>query len=396
MDNNNSSIEENEVPDFSIWKNVSINIMRKGSRDFLSESLNGRMIFKSDTGRLRDWRGLGELCGLSSQFISNLHSHPDPTDRILTVWSETKKNESTIENLFNYLEDMDRFGVVEDIIPLIENDIVNFNNNKDNSINMNKEDWEILTHEDMERQRMGLGPQIYHAFVLFVDEDIDFASRLMDTMENEYNLKLCAKNRNLLVGTLELDAQMELIATRCKRMIVILSSAFCESNMAKFLHNFAQYVGIEQKQKKIIPCSYKPGEVYPLQYRCFVTLNFHFHSSNFWQRLYNAIEDRPISNALKQSLLSLNDEASNAPKLHQQKTASRSLHNSSVKINTDITEIELPEPPDHSISDIITESSIETSLKDSTTKKKHKLNWLTKLKFKRTNKKNKNVAVITN
>jgi hypothetical protein len=43
---------------------------------------------------------------------------------------------------------------------------------------------------DVYRLEQGLEPQHYDAFLLFADEDQDFAMQIMDRMETEYGLKV--------------------------------------------------------------------------------------------------------------------------------------------------------------------------------------------------------------
>lgn len=38
---------------------------------------------------------------------------------MLTLWDEKDKNESTIDKFITFLEELDRFDVIEDISPLI-------------------------------------------------------------------------------------------------------------------------------------------------------------------------------------------------------------------------------------------------------------------------------------
>lgn len=51
-------------------------------------------------------------------------------------------------------------------------------------------DENIITKDDIIRAQEGLSPQLYDAFVLFADEDVDFATELIEKMEN-YGFKVC-------------------------------------------------------------------------------------------------------------------------------------------------------------------------------------------------------------
>lgn len=43
---------------------------------------------------------------------------------------------------------------------------------------------------DVHRLEQGLGPQHYDAFLLFAEEDQDFAMQILDRMETDYGLKV--------------------------------------------------------------------------------------------------------------------------------------------------------------------------------------------------------------
>lgn len=47
-----------------------------------------------------------------------------------------------------------------------------------------------MTVDDVVRLEKGLDPQQYDAYLLFADEDINFASEIVDTMEKQYQMKV--------------------------------------------------------------------------------------------------------------------------------------------------------------------------------------------------------------
>lgn len=64
-------------------------------------------------------------------------------------------------------------------------------------------------------------------------------------MENDYNLKLCAKERDLIAGhPFEHKAIIELISERCNRLVVIISASYLQSPVNKFVVDYAQAIGI--------------------------------------------------------------------------------------------------------------------------------------------------------
>lgn len=48
----------------------------------------------------------------------------------------------------------------------------------------NEQEEKILTEDDVKLAQRGLPPQQYHAFVLYADEDIEFATELIERMES--------------------------------------------------------------------------------------------------------------------------------------------------------------------------------------------------------------------
>lgn len=71
----------------------------------------------------RDWRGLAELIGLTSESITFLQSRSDPTSEILKMWSSNSSSSSTstiiksksIAELKTFLCVIDRFDIVDDV-----------------------------------------------------------------------------------------------------------------------------------------------------------------------------------------------------------------------------------------------------------------------------------------
>lgn len=90
--------------------------------------------------------------------------------------------------------------------------------------------------------------------MLFAEEDIAFATELIDTIEKQYGAKLCVKDRDMVGGIVESDAIMKLITERCNRLIVIISDAFFHSPWNKFFFTYAQKLGIGMLKLKILFC----------------------------------------------------------------------------------------------------------------------------------------------
>ncbi|CAH1985728.1 unnamed protein product [Acanthoscelides obtectus] len=284
--------EETEPEDIN--KTILVNTFSKETRRLISDLLNPKKLIPTDEGFLRDWHGLAELCEIPGEHIPSLERDTDPCNKILDIWLEKKGNESTIEALISFLERIDRFDIIDDITPLVERDI-DYYKKFPNGYKVPPpliDDKDVLTYDDVLRKKSGLPPQIYDAFVLFAEDDIDFAGLLVETLERQYNLKLVLKNRDLVVGVMEHDSVIQLISDRCRRMIVILSPAFLESSANSFLCSFAQQQGIKQGERKIIPCKYKDCEL-PRELGVYFLLDYSRSNrlGDFFYKLYLSVVD---------------------------------------------------------------------------------------------------------
>lgn len=48
----------------------------------------------------------------------------------------------------------------------------------------------LLTHDDIAQAKQGLPPQRYDAYLLFDNDDINFATQILEKLETEYGLKV--------------------------------------------------------------------------------------------------------------------------------------------------------------------------------------------------------------
>lgn len=147
----------------------------------------------------------------------------------------------------------------------------------------------------------GLPLCTYDAFVIFHDNDVEFASELIDRCE-KMGYQLCVKDRDLLGGlSFESEAILNLISKRCVHLIIIVSKAFLKSPMQIFITNYGQALGIEQGNRKVIPCLIEECELPQMLRFCF-RLDFHRNNKlfNFWDKLDKSLkETREIKGSKK-------------------------------------------------------------------------------------------------
>lgn len=275
---------------------IPIKALRLGTRNLISSLLNPPKIIPNDNGLPRDWRGLAHLIGLKAEKIPVIACDSDPSARVISIWQKQENSLGTIKQLQDFLGELDRFDIVDDIADMIVKDILYFINEPEKIKSVlpisDDADKHILTIDDVNRIHQGLDTQTYDAFVVFADEDIDFATELIEIMEKQYGLKLCVKERDLVAGLhFEHKAIIELISERCNRLIVIISPAYLKSSANKFVVNYAQALGIEQGKRKIIPCLYEPCEL-PQELRHTFMLKYQKSGKlyNFWDRLQDSIK----------------------------------------------------------------------------------------------------------
>ncbi|OAD53744.1 Myeloid differentiation primary response protein MyD88 [Eufriesea mexicana] len=262
------------------------------SKQVISSLLNPPKVIPSENGLPRDWRGLAHLCKLGGEIMPLLISHPDPATYILTAW-EQKEKSTTLKDFQTLLEEIDRWDILDDTLELFERDGERYLEQLQKSqisaeVITNNIDTKVLT---VGKLRQGLENQYYDAFLLYADEDVNFANEMVDKLENEYNLKLCLKDRDLIGGvTFEHEAVMTLISERCDRLIVIVSPNFLKSSANKFFLNYAQALGIDKRQRKVIPCLYEKCQLPPqLEYMVILDYN-RVGLYNFWKKLRDSVE----------------------------------------------------------------------------------------------------------
>ena len=272
------------------------------SKQVISTLLNPPKVIPSENGLPRDWRGLAHLSNLTGEMMPLLTTHSDPSAYILTVW-EQKCKDIMIKDFQAILEELDRWDIVDDTLELFERDAEKYStllrkSQSSAEVIANEIDQKVLTVDDLHRLRQGLENQYYDAFLLYADEDVKFATEMLDKLENLHNLKLCLKDRDLIGGvTFEHEAVMTLISERCNRLIVIVSSNFLKSPANKFFLNYAQALGIDKRQRKVIPCLYEKCQLPPQLNYMFILDYNRVGMYDFWGKLRDSIQTPSVKNS---------------------------------------------------------------------------------------------------
>lgn len=69
-----------------LFAETSLRILRPSTLDVLSLHLSPRKQLYTETGLLRDYRGLGELAGLSAADLQRVENAPDKLRQLVTLW----------------------------------------------------------------------------------------------------------------------------------------------------------------------------------------------------------------------------------------------------------------------------------------------------------------------
>ncbi|XP_050733688.1 myeloid differentiation primary response protein MyD88-like [Eriocheir sinensis] len=287
-----------------------VRILSAATRKHMACRLDSRKILLASPGVHRDWRGVAEQADLDVSSIS-CWGKISPTEHCLHILGQKG---SLVGQLWNYLENMDRFDILDDTREMIYADYDKVVSQGSGALaalpppmdqlvtDIAVYDNNVLTIDDHKNLSLGLGLQQYTALVLFADEDIDFVQEMVEKLEGEYGLKLCLKDRDLVGGLqFESDSIVRLIIERCMRVIVVLSPEFLASNANNFFVLFAHALSIDQRRRIVIPCLYKPCVKPPVISFCH-SLDYYRAKGywNYWEKLRDSLTYQPYSPARRE------------------------------------------------------------------------------------------------
>lgn len=262
------------------------------TRKKLSLYLNPNVVTASN------WTILAEEMGYTYQEIKNFERFPDPTSSLLADWRE-KNSKATVGELLNLLQKIERDDILTDVTPLIDRDCQKYlektkESSKPPPVQVETVDSSggkcITTHDDPSGQL----PEQFDAFICYCAQDISFVQEMIAKLEQtNYNLKLCVFDRDVLPGTCLWSITSELIENRCRKMVVVISDDYLDSNECDFQTKFALSLGPGARERRLIPVKYKPMKrQFPSILR-FITVcdytNPHIQAW-FWDRLAKALK----------------------------------------------------------------------------------------------------------
>ncbi|XP_006823913.1 myeloid differentiation primary response protein MyD88 [Saccoglossus kowalevskii] len=258
----------------------------------------------------KDWMMLADNMDYSMLEIQTFERSQDPTRSLMNDWG---MKGSTIGELLQMLLDLDRYDVFDDLRKPLERDIgkwkidqkkaqdeldapiqVNEIHTSTQSVNYpNLPSTDELRGITLRDHASG-PPEIFDAYVCACDKDHSFVLEVMKRLEKPpYNLKLCVEFRDLVPGNTYVSATVELIHNRCKRMIIVVSPDFLNSEQCEFQAKVALSFSPGARMKRIVPILLKACEMPPIL-RHITKCDYTRPDLRewFWQRLFRSLNLR--------------------------------------------------------------------------------------------------------
>ncbi|XP_041669778.1 myeloid differentiation primary response protein MyD88 [Cheilinus undulatus] len=210
-----------------------------------------------------DWMAVAETMGFSYLEIQNFERSRSPTKTILDDW-QAKSTNASVGRLLSILIEVERKDIVEDLRPLIDEDVRKYRESLKKKAEPPVQVPEVdsclprplegITLED----DPGGAPELFDAFICYCQSDFYFVREMIRELEQtEYKLKLCVFDRDVLPGSCVWTITSELIEKRCKRMVVVVSDEYLDSDACDFQTKFALSLCPGARSKRLIPVVYK-------------------------------------------------------------------------------------------------------------------------------------------
>jgi len=235
-------------------------VIRPSTLEQLSVQLGRTKLLLTDDGKASDWRGLAELAGLAGgATYLKIEQAPDPVKELFSQWK--MRPGATVGKLCLLLQHIDRWDVFDDNVEKMEEDVrlaektarlKGLNLAELLAVEVEKAE-EALTLDDLASLARGAQLPTYDVFVLYGPAEESFVLKVLVPNLEAQGLRVIIKDRDLLGGSFEHAAVMQLIKDRCRKLIPVFSKDFFNSDMNSFLATFAQHCGLEERKRKLVP-----------------------------------------------------------------------------------------------------------------------------------------------
>lgn len=213
-----------------------------------------------------DWMAVAEAMGFGYLEIKNYETSRSPTKAVLEDW-QARTTDATVGKLLSILAEVERNDIVEDLRPLMDEDVRKYCENLKKRSEPPLQVAEVDSCFPRTAERTGLtlyddpdgSPELFDAFICYCQKDFKFVCEMIRELEQtEYKLKLCVFDRDVLPGSCVWTITSELIEKRCKRMVAVISDEYLESDACDFQTKFALSLCPGAQSKRLIPVIYKP------------------------------------------------------------------------------------------------------------------------------------------
>ncbi|XP_039982724.1 myeloid differentiation primary response protein MyD88-like [Xiphias gladius] len=212
-----------------------------------------------------DWMAVAEAMDFSYLEIKNYEVSKNPTKMVLDEW-QARSTDATVRKLLSILMKVERYDIVEDLRPLIDEDVRRHCENLKKKADPPLQVPEVDSCVPRTTERNGITleddpegtPELFDAFICYCQSDFEFVHEMIRELEQtEYKLKLCVFDRDVLPGSCVWTITSELIEKRCKRMVVVISDEYLDSDACDFQTKFALSLCPGARNKRLIPVVYK-------------------------------------------------------------------------------------------------------------------------------------------
>jgi len=243
-------------------------VIRPSTLEQLSAQLGRVKLLLTDDGKACDWRGLAELAGLAGgATYLKIEQAQDPVKELFSQWKMRKG--ATVGKLCLLLQQIDRWDVLDDNVEKMEEDVrlaektarlKGLDLVELSAVEVEKAE-QALTLGDLASLARGAQLPTYDVFVLYGQAEETFVLEVLVPNLEAQGLRVILKDRDLLGGTFEHAAVMQLIKDRCRKLIPVFSKDFFNSDMNSFLATFAQHCGLEEGMRKLVPLVFERCDI---------------------------------------------------------------------------------------------------------------------------------------
>uniref|UniRef100_A0A8C4QHX2 Myeloid differentiation primary response protein MyD88 n=1 Tax=Eptatretus burgeri TaxID=7764 RepID=A0A8C4QHX2_EPTBU len=250
-----------------------------------------------------DWWEIGTRAKLSDGELETIARQGEPVTTLLSTWSLERGG--SVGRLLALLEQLDRIDILVTVSHLLYADCQAYLQSNvcistRQPVQLDSGDLALSSNMEMSSEALTLndnpsGPKAEHfdAFICYCNNDLHFVKEMIEQLEaSSFCLKLCVFDRDVLPGLCVWTISSELIEKRCRKMVVVISDDFLDSEQCDFQIKFALSLAPGMQKKRLIPVVYRPiSKPYPNFLR-HITMSDYTKASTkywFWQRLAKAI-----------------------------------------------------------------------------------------------------------